>query len=134
MRARPGDVLVVSGHHLGQQPQEAEVLEARGRDGGPPFLVRWMSDGRETVVYPSSDVRVEHRGEPAMPEPPPARPKRGGRARAGERRDASGIGDPEVRIDLLEQSVDALNREVEELREEIRAIAQVLQERGGKPV
>lgn len=59
LRARPGDRLVVSGHELGEVERDAEVLEARGADGGAPFLVRWEDSGHETLLYPGSDARIE---------------------------------------------------------------------------
>jgi Domain of unknown function (DUF1918) len=59
LRAAPGDRLVVHPHHLGEPPRDAEVLEALGPDGGPPFRVRWSDDGRETTLFPGSDTRIE---------------------------------------------------------------------------
>lgn len=58
-RVRPGDRLVITAHHQGGRPRDAEVLEARGADGGPPYLVRWEDTGRTSLHYPGSDARVE---------------------------------------------------------------------------
>ena len=63
LRARPGDRLLISGHHLGEPGRDAQILEARGPDGGPPFLVRW-EDGRESLLYPGSDASVQRLREP----------------------------------------------------------------------
>jgi len=60
LRARPGDRLVIRGHQLEEMERDAEVLEARGTDGGAPFLVRWGDTGHETLLYPGSDARIEH--------------------------------------------------------------------------
>ena len=60
LRARPGDRLVIRGHEIGEMERDAEVLEARGADGGAPFLVRWEDTGHETLLYPGSDARIEH--------------------------------------------------------------------------
>lgn len=60
LRAKPGDRLVISGHEIGEVGRDAEVLEARGPDGGAPFLVRWEDTGHETLLYPGSDARIEH--------------------------------------------------------------------------
>jgi hypothetical protein len=57
--AAPGDRLVVHPHHLGERPRDAEILEALGPQGGPPFRVRWSDDGRETTLFPGSDAHVE---------------------------------------------------------------------------
>lgn len=60
MRATVNDRLIVRGHHVGDPDREAVVLEVHGRDGAPPYLVRW-SDGHESVFFPSSDTAIEHR-------------------------------------------------------------------------
>lgn len=59
-KAKPGDRLVIHGHYQGQPERDAEILEVRGPDGDPPFLVRWEDTGHETLIYPGSDVFVEH--------------------------------------------------------------------------
>jgi hypothetical protein len=59
LRAAPGDRLVVSGHYQGEHERDGEVVEVRGEDGAPPFLVRW-EDGTTTVLYPGSDVSIQH--------------------------------------------------------------------------
>lgn len=59
MRAEVGDRLHVHGRNVGDPDQWAEVIEVRGEDGAPPFLVRY-ADGHESLVYPGSDTTVEH--------------------------------------------------------------------------
>ncbi|HEY3428112.1 MAG TPA: DUF1918 domain-containing protein [Acidimicrobiia bacterium] len=59
MRAHPGDHLVVKSHHVGETDLEAEILEVKGERSGPPFLVRWLSDGHEGLIFPGSDAVVE---------------------------------------------------------------------------
>ncbi|WP_217922093.1 DUF1918 domain-containing protein [Miltoncostaea oceani] len=56
---RPGDRLVITAHQQGGRPRDAEVLEARGPGGGPPYLVRWEDDGRVTLHYPGSDAQIQ---------------------------------------------------------------------------
>lgn len=63
MRATVGDRLVVRGHHVGEPDRDAEILEVRGEDGQPPYLVRW-DDGRQSLFFPSSDVVVSHHPAP----------------------------------------------------------------------
>ena len=58
MRANVGDRLLVHGRTVGQREQVAEVVEVRGRDGAPPFLVRYP-DGHEALVFPGPDAVVE---------------------------------------------------------------------------
>jgi len=60
MKAEVGDRLVVHGHHLGEVERDAEILEVLGKDGQPPFRVRWSEDGHESLFFPGSDASVEH--------------------------------------------------------------------------
>ncbi|QSR28197.1 hypothetical protein CFH99_21475 [Nocardioides aromaticivorans] len=57
MHANVGDRLVVESHSDAQHRREAEVLEVRGADGGPPYLVRW-DDGHESLAFPGPDAHV----------------------------------------------------------------------------
>ena len=61
MQAKIGDHLVVEGRTDHDHRREGEVLEVRGEDGGPPYLVRW-SDGHEGLTYPGSDAHVVEAG------------------------------------------------------------------------
>lgn len=58
MQARVGDHLVALGNHVGVNERQAEILEVRGADGGPPYLVRW-EEGNEALVFPGPDTTVE---------------------------------------------------------------------------
>lgn len=62
-RAEAGDVLVISGHRVGEAERTAEILEVIGEPGREHFRVRW-EDGHESIFYPSSDafVRARHGG------------------------------------------------------------------------
>lgn len=60
MHAVKGDRLVVQGPHVGDHVRDAEILEVRGTEGGPPYLVRWSDDGHESLVFPGPDATVEH--------------------------------------------------------------------------
>ncbi|WP_411284180.1 DUF1918 domain-containing protein [Lapillicoccus sp.] len=59
MRAIVGDRLHVHGRVVGRPDQTSEIIEIRGRDGEPPYLVR-HDDGQESLVFPGSDASVEH--------------------------------------------------------------------------
>ncbi len=59
MRAVVGDQLHIHGRVVGQPEQTAEVIEVRGRDGSPPYLVR-HDDGHESLVFPGPDASLEH--------------------------------------------------------------------------
>ena len=61
--ARTGDVLDVDGHRLGEPHRTGEILEVLGGPEHEHYRVRW-EDGRETIVYPSSDAVIRRRGRP----------------------------------------------------------------------
>jgi hypothetical protein len=60
MKAEVGDRLIIKGHVVGEHDRDAEVLEVRGPDGTPPYVVRWGDTGRETFFFPGSDARIQH--------------------------------------------------------------------------
>lgn len=60
MQAAVGDRVVVLAPHLDQPSREGEVVEVHGEAGGPPWLVRWASDGHESLFFPGPDTRVRH--------------------------------------------------------------------------
>jgi len=57
MHATVGDRLHVHGRLVGNSDQEAEIIEVRGTDGAPPYLVRYP-DGHEGLVFPGPDCVV----------------------------------------------------------------------------
>jgi uncharacterized protein DUF1918 len=60
MHTNIGDTLAVAGHHVGEHERTAEILEVRGADGGPPYLVRWLHDDHVTLVHPGPDAVIRH--------------------------------------------------------------------------
>ena len=60
MHATIGDRIVIHGHRIGQPDRDAEVLEVRGEDGEPPYVVRWGDSGHEALFFPGSDASIEH--------------------------------------------------------------------------
>ncbi|MFC9440123.1 DUF1918 domain-containing protein [Nocardia sp. NPDC057030] len=58
MMAKVGDRLLVHGHVVGQGDRQGEIIEVRGPEGTPPYLVRY-ADGRESLVFPGPDAIVE---------------------------------------------------------------------------
>jgi hypothetical protein len=59
MRASVGDRIVIRGHKVGQHERHGTVVEVRGVDGGPPYLVRWDGEEGEHLFFPSSDADIE---------------------------------------------------------------------------
>ncbi|HEY8524084.1 MAG TPA: DUF1918 domain-containing protein [Acidimicrobiales bacterium] len=60
MHASVGDTLVVEGRRQGHPRRTGRVLEVRGRDGGPPYLVQWDDSPHPVLFFPGSDARIEH--------------------------------------------------------------------------
>lgn len=58
MQVHKGDVLRFTGHTVGTPEHRAEVLEVLGREGEPPYRVRY-EDGRETEIFPGSDCVLD---------------------------------------------------------------------------
>jgi hypothetical protein len=58
MRATVGDQLHVHSRVVGEAEHLGVILEVRGADGEPPYLVR-HPDGQETLVFPGPDAVVE---------------------------------------------------------------------------
>jgi hypothetical protein len=58
MHATVGNRLHVHGRNVGNPDKVVEIIEVRGTDGAPPYLVRYP-DGRERLVFPGPDCVVE---------------------------------------------------------------------------
>jgi Domain of unknown function (DUF1918) len=59
MHAVKGDWIVIRGKSVGVPDRHGKIMEVRGKEGGPPYYVKF-DDGHESVVYPGSDVVIEH--------------------------------------------------------------------------
>ena len=80
MRAKAGDRIILAGELVDQPTRAGEVMEARGADGGPPYVVRW-EDGHTSTMFPGPGavLRVAE-GMGAAPQAPVA-PAEEGRVR-----------------------------------------------------
>jgi hypothetical protein len=58
MEAMQGDRIIVRGRTVGSSDRHGVIVEVRGQEGHPPYLVRF-DDGHETVMYPGGDFAVE---------------------------------------------------------------------------
>lgn len=57
MQAKVGDEIRVHGRAVGTGEHHGEVVEVQGKDGGPPYLVRF-DNGHEGVFFPGPDCEV----------------------------------------------------------------------------
>lgn len=82
MKARVGDRIILAADHVDQPTRDGKIVEVRGADDGPPFLVEW-SDGHTGLIFPGpgSILRISSAEEatattPAAPVPAaPAAPQ-----------------------------------------------------------
>jgi hypothetical protein len=63
MRADVGDRIAVLSRRVGQPQREAVVIAVEGKDGGPPYRVRWEDSGQEALYFPGPDSIVKHPSE-----------------------------------------------------------------------
>jgi hypothetical protein len=58
MKASQGDHIVLAAEHVGEPTREGRVLEVRGEDGAPPYVVEW-SDGHTGLIFPGPGAVLE---------------------------------------------------------------------------
>jgi hypothetical protein len=58
MQASVGDQIHVNGAHVSDHERDGEILEVRGKDGAPPYVVHWLDTGHEALVFPGPDATV----------------------------------------------------------------------------
>jgi len=64
MRAHIVERLRIHGRIVGEQDKAGEIIEVRGAEGEPPYVVRF-DDGHERLVFPGPDAQIEpHRMPP----------------------------------------------------------------------
>jgi hypothetical protein len=54
MRARVGDMLVVPGN----QTRTGLIIRVVGRDGAPPYVIKWLADSHIAMVTPDQYSRI----------------------------------------------------------------------------
>jgi hypothetical protein len=59
MKAQAGDRITILGRTVESADRHGEVIEVRGADGAPPYVVKF-DDGHESIVLPGGDVVLEH--------------------------------------------------------------------------
>lgn len=57
--AEVGDLIVITGHRVGEAEQVAEILAVLGEPPHEHYRVRW-GDDHESVYYPGSDATIRH--------------------------------------------------------------------------
>jgi hypothetical protein len=67
MQASTGDVIEVEAHTVGRPHRTCTVLEVRGTDGGPPYLVQWNDRENPSLYFPGTDAQVRRSEESTGP-------------------------------------------------------------------
>jgi hypothetical protein len=75
MQVHEGDVLRFTGRTVGTPEHHATVVEVLGRNGEPPYRVRY-DDGHETEVFPGPGCIIETGPARDAPPGPPSREER----------------------------------------------------------
>lgn len=65
MYAQVGDWLIVEGTGDEQLVRQAKIFAVHSVDGGPPYEVRWLDNGHESLVFPGSEAHVVSADEQA---------------------------------------------------------------------
>lgn len=96
MRAQTGDLIVLAGERVDRPTRGGRVLEVRGPDAGPPYLVRW-NDGHTGLLYPGpgSVLRVISPSDSASHIPEP-------RTQSGQANNADRFREWTIRVSILE--------------------------------
>ncbi len=58
MQATVGDRLHVHSRTVDQRDRSGEIVEVRGAEGAPPYVVRF-DDGHERLIFPGPDCTVQ---------------------------------------------------------------------------
>lgn len=56
-RGRVGDLVVITGHHVGEAERIGEILDVLGHDDHVRYRVRW-DDEHESLFTPGSDATI----------------------------------------------------------------------------
>jgi hypothetical protein len=54
-----GDVVLITGHRVGDAPRTGQIIEIVGEESHELYRVRW-EDGHESLFVPGSDAVIKH--------------------------------------------------------------------------
>lgn len=60
MHAEVGEWLIAEALHLDGPRRKGQILEVRGPEGEPPYLVHWLDNDRVSLFFPGPDTHLEH--------------------------------------------------------------------------
>ena len=59
MQAHVGDTVRVPSRTVGTYERRGRIVEVRGSNGEPPYVVRWDHETEDTLFMPSGGVIIE---------------------------------------------------------------------------
>ena len=62
MQAHNGDHITVGSRRVGQPDRHGVIVDVRGTDGQPPYMVVWDDRPGEHLVFPGSDASITPAG------------------------------------------------------------------------
>lgn len=62
MKATTGDRIVTASGVVGGAVRDGVIVETRGAEGSPPYVVRWSDTGETSLVFPGPDSFVDNTG------------------------------------------------------------------------
>lgn len=61
MQAKIGDEIIVQANQVGAPDRSGRILDVRGEEGRPPYVVRWSDDAESELFFPGPDAMVKRR-------------------------------------------------------------------------
>ena len=58
MQATIGDRICIHGHAVGHPDKSGEIIEVRGTQGEPPYLVKF-DNGQTRLIFPGPDAVIQ---------------------------------------------------------------------------
>jgi threonine dehydrogenase-like Zn-dependent dehydrogenase len=59
VHAKIGDRIVIDPQRRGRYERECKVVEVQGRNGTPPYIVRWAESGKLALYFPGRNAHVK---------------------------------------------------------------------------
>jgi hypothetical protein len=59
VHAKTGDWLVIKSATLDVPSRRGLITEVHGADGTAPYVVRWLDNEHEAIVFPGPDAHIE---------------------------------------------------------------------------
>lgn len=68
MKAHIGDMIVIKGHTVDEPNRTGEILDVKGTDGEPPYIVRWDDDcdAHQHFFFPGPDAEIRPLGHQSV--------------------------------------------------------------------